>query len=140
MAEEQLCADHRDAFVLFELRVDRLIEQMAVAQHRPHHAPNRGFLPRHQCHDPEVRQEPCLGHAQSEVVHSAGVRRSLQQAPHRAGRNTQVGVVQAGRIEAHIGEQGQRIEAGLARHVGVVGQAGAANEIGHGWVGGVPQG
>ncbi|MNT28540.1 hypothetical protein D3C72_1642320 [compost metagenome] len=105
---------------------------MAIAHQRPHGAPHGGFLSYYQCHRPEVRQTPCLGHAQAEVVYPAGDCRGLEQAPDGIARNPQVGIVQAGRTQSHLGQQGQRIEPRRTRHLGVVGQAGAANQIRHG--------
>ncbi|MNN68045.1 hypothetical protein D3C81_1837200 [compost metagenome] len=75
----------------------------------------------------EVRQLAKLGHAQAEVFAAGGAGGSLQQGNDAGNRDTPVGVVEQRSAEADLRQQRMGVEAQVAGHFQVVGQAGGTD-------------
>src|SRR6185295_20298854 len=73
-----------------------------------------------------------LGHQQPERLDAASLGGSLEQAPHRIGRDLELELPQGTLRQPEFTQQTMGIEAGLAGDLGVIGQSRAADRTAHG--------
>ncbi|MNC49155.1 hypothetical protein D3C75_983110 [compost metagenome] len=109
----------------------RVIEQVAVLHDHLQRVAQVALVAEQQADFAEVRQLAQFGHAQAEALAVAGAGGSFQQVDHAGHRDTPVGVVEQRRAEAHLRQQCVGVEAQVAGHFQVVGQAGGADEGRH---------
>ena len=106
--------------------------QVDVAHHRLERTPQRRLVAHQQAQRPEVRQPPRFGQAQAESLVAARCAASSSSA-----RTARLDTFRSGRPAARCGSPASDSSASgsrphAAREVGVTGEAGAAQEGGHG--------
>ncbi|MNM74541.1 hypothetical protein D3C81_863050 [compost metagenome] len=114
--------DHRLAFLL-DMNRQGVIEQMPVLHDHLQGIAQGALVAEQQADFTEIRQLSRLGHAQAESLAVAGPGGFFQQGDHAGDRDTSVGVVKLRRAEPHLEQQRMGVEAQMAGHLKVVGQA-----------------
>lgn len=104
-----------------------VIEQVTVLHDHLQCITQGALVAEQQAYFAEVRQLPQLGHAQAEAFAAGGAGGGFQQSDDAGNRNTPIGVFEQRGAEANLCQQRMGIEAQVAGHLKVIGQAGGTD-------------
>ena len=90
--------------------------------------PQRRLLANQQPERAEMGKAARLGHQQAERFDTASIRRRLEQAAHRVGRDLDFRVFETALRQVEFAQHAARIQAGAAGDVGEMGEASAADQ------------
>ena len=121
--------DH--VILLFNAQAHRFIVNMDIARQRFDGCPYCCLLANDDPDRPEVGKAATLGHSQGKLVDPGRRGGSLEQAADAADRDAHVLMVKAGERKPCPSQHLPRIDSRRPRELGVMRQAGAANQVSH---------
>ena len=129
--QQQLTDQHRVG-LLIQLQRHGAVEQGQMTHQQVQRIAQRSLIANQQAHRPHIGQQARARHAQTKAFIARLRGRGLQQTPHLVHRNHQIRLVEHTGAQAGIEQHARAIQPRSLGDFGVIGQAGCANERGHG--------